>query len=123
MKTYSLEGPSGARQCESFQLDVAYIGPRGIAKILVSVEGVDNIRKPERKQQADGVRLEFVYEGKEFVVLEPFGDNSRYWICPKEGQAEDHATIDIPPLREAFNRYRPSLLRRWIGNLLTFQFT
>jgi len=46
---------------------------------------------------------EFLVDGKTFLVIEPFGDNSQFWVVAEP--PEPHC----PPLgrvRDAFERYR-----------------
>jgi len=55
--------------------------------------------------------VEFGFADREYAVLEPFGDNSRFWIGPKEPETSDTdiTAIDITAIEEAFLAYRPSL--------------
>jgi len=67
------------------------------------------------------VRVSFNYLGTEYIVWEPYGDNSRYWIGPKQtdGQLLD---IDIAPLANAFRDYDPPFLVKVFGDLITLNF-
>src|SRR4051812_10693507 len=44
-----------------------------------------------------------------YVVWEPFGDNSRYWIFPK---ADRGAARDVRELEEVFESYKASFWKR-----------
>ncbi len=52
------------------------------------------------------------------IVLEPYGDNSRYWIGPKE-PAEN--ALDVGDIENAFKAYRPPLHRKILGDVLTLR--
>jgi hypothetical protein len=41
----------------------------------------------------DCVHVRFSFKGNQFIVWEPFGDNSRLWIIPQEGQEVPPQTI------------------------------
>lgn len=51
-------------------------------------------------------------------MVEPFGDNSRYWIGPV---AEDFTT-DITEVMAVFERHQPGLWRRVLGDVVTLRF-
>jgi hypothetical protein len=55
------------------------------------------------------VHIAFSYRGATYVVWEPFGDNSRYWICPEDKPAQPG---DVRELERIFQVYTPSLLKR-----------
>ncbi len=61
------------------------------------------------------LRLTFNYYGEEYIVWEPYGDSSRYWIGPK---TLTDSSRDCSDLEEAFQTFEPSLLVRGIQMLL-----
>jgi hypothetical protein len=63
-----------------------------------------------KRQIRSDDRLIFRYNGDDWVVHEPWGDNSRYWIGPKN--AENHC-IDVTPIHEAFIGYHAPVMRLW----------
>ena len=70
-----------------------------LLRILKSVDGVTNVKR----QWFNDDRVSFKFHGKNGVVNEPFGDNSRYWVgldCP-----DDSPEIDISPIHNAFKEY------------------
>jgi len=70
-----------------------------LLRILKSVDGVTNVKR----QWFNDDRVSFKFHGKNGVVNEPFGDNSRYWVgldCP-----DDIPEIDISPIHNAFKEY------------------
>ena len=51
-----------------------------LGRILESVPGVTEVRRGGNWFSSDENRAYFLFHGVPFVVWEPFGDNSRYWI-------------------------------------------
>jgi hypothetical protein len=102
MKTYPIHLPNGTLY--AFEITSVWLTFWPLYKILRSVQGVTDVRR----NWFNDDRVTFKLYGKQAVVNEPWGDNSRYWI----GLVDVDATseIDINPLHEAFKRYR-GLLR------------
>jgi hypothetical protein len=77
---------------------------RGVGRIIRSLTDARIIREqpPYRIGGRDDF-LEFVLDGITFLVIEPFGDNSEYWIVsePTTGDSEQ-----LRKAREAFRRHR-----------------
>ena len=67
-------------------------------RVLTSVQGVSDFKRASSNDD----RFAFAYLGRNCVVHEPFGDNSRYWIGP----VEKEPPIDMTPVRDAFPRFR-----------------
>lgn len=70
-----------------------------LRRILESVPGVTEARRGGGWFSSDENRAYFLFHGVPFVVWEPFGDNSRYWIGPAD---TTKAAPDIGPLMQAF---------------------
>ena len=98
----------------AFEIDNAYIGLKQIEALLSSVEGVKDVGG-YKLFKTDDVRIEFHYFEQPFVVWEPFGDNSRYWIGPKD----ERLSVNLDKLESAFSRYKPNVFRKILGDLLT----
>jgi hypothetical protein len=67
------------------------------------------------------VHVTFKYLGLDYIVWEPFGDNSRYWIGPAQEDAQSSNT-DVAPLANAFRDYQPPILVKMFGDLITLNF-
>jgi hypothetical protein len=67
-------------------------------RILESVDGVTQVRRNWFNEN----HFSFYFLGRECVVNEPFGDNSRYWIGPTELDPP----LDMRPVHEAFRKFR-----------------
>ena len=102
----------------AFEIENAYVRPSKVREILSTVDGVQSVAVGNPSGESRDIRVTFDYEGIEFIVWEPYGDNSRYWIGPKqtEGQLSD---IDITPLAEAFREYQPPFLIKVLADLVT----
>lgn len=102
----------------AFEVDNAYLGVSSILSLLMQTEGVSEAVKRRMFAKSSDVHITFRYFGHEYIVWEPFGDNSRYWIGPT---ARQHSAPNIEPLLSTFRGYRPPLLRRLLGDLITLR--
>jgi hypothetical protein len=78
--------------------------PKTIAKFLLSKDGVNNVTFPENSDD----RLEFEFKGETYIVTEPFGDNSKYLVGPKNA---DSSLPTIKLVQELFEELKPSYLQ------------
>jgi hypothetical protein len=116
MKTYpSVDEKTGLPF--AFEVENSYVGPSEIARILSTIDGISDIRKRKLFGKWEEMHAWFKYKNKDFVVWEPHGDNSRYWIGPKS--QEDR--MDISSIHGAFERYRVPVIREIVGDLLTLR--
>lgn len=69
-------------QLQSFEIENALIGRRGVVRVLSKIPEVKIVQPPKlllswfREEEF----CKFEIGGTQFLVEEPFGDNSRYWI-------------------------------------------
>lgn len=114
MDTYRTLGNS-ADGCRAFEIDNIYISLSTIACLIKRVAGVSNVqaRKLFRSDQRD-VHVTFNYNGKKFIVWEPYGDSSRYWIGPDDTDT----SIEIVEIENVFKQHKPRILRRLLGDIL-----
>lgn len=117
MKTFPVASDDGKLQV-GFEIENAYATPSEVAGVLRAIAGVSEIRRGGSWLSSTDIRLTFSFNGKPFVVLEPFGDNSRYFIGP-ELQAPADDQIEI--IENAFRAYRPSVARQLAGDVLTLR--
>ena len=64
-----------------FAFEVANIGRRAICYVAEQVPDVHILRVPGLRSRDQF--CEFEINGRLFVIEEPFGDNSRYWVGPE----------------------------------------
>ncbi|MGQ0620019.1 MAG: hypothetical protein ACT4QA_08905 [Panacagrimonas sp.] len=114
MKTYPINTES--EHCYAFEIENAYITPRKIARLLKGFGGVSAIHTRKPFSSSNSIHVSFHYMGREFIVWEPFGDNSRYWIGPKH---EKGNSTDVNAIREVFDRYEPPIAIKILGDLIT----
>jgi hypothetical protein len=112
--------PAARKQAHplAFEIENVYASPRAIARVLTGVDGVSDVNLGGRFGSSNDIRVQFKYRDRDYVVWEPYGDNSRYWIGPKN---LDDASVDIAQLEDAFKRYRPPFYRAFLGDLVTLR--
>lgn len=117
MKTYTDVDQRNGRKF-GFEIENSYLGLKSIAKVLSRVVGVTNVETRSAFAKGWGEnRLRFKYQGRDFVVWEPHGDSSRYWIGPPR---EDDR-IDVSVIEDAFKAYEPTPVARVIGDIVTLR--
>ena len=116
MKIYPLEDKNGCKI--GFEIESSYISLRKIVEILSTVDKVSKIQTRRLFERSNGKHIEFEFEGEWFVVMEPFGDNSRYWIGPKD---KPKISINLSDIENAFEEYSPSIILEIIGDLVSFK--
>ncbi|WP_152521700.1 hypothetical protein [Marinimicrobium sp. LS-A18] len=83
MKTFLLNGDEG--QLIGFEISNSFLSSSGIAKYIRRIKGCEVVGT-RRWFSADEVHVHFLFSGKRFIVWEPFGDNSRLWVGPEDGE-------------------------------------
>lgn len=116
MNTYPITDETG--HPFAIEVDVAYCSVRNLAKTIASVDGVTDVKVCKPFSGEGDVRAKFRYQGDEFIVVEPFGDNSRYWIGP----VSENLRRDLSSLEKQIRSYMPPLFRRIFGALITMNF-
>lgn len=82
MKVYELHDKEG--HVFAFEVENAFLGRAGVCRVVSSIPGARLIRKPKfLSWLREAEFCEFEIGERRFVVEEPFGDNSRYWIGTK----------------------------------------
>jgi len=100
-------------QPRAFEVSVVAISIRSIVSILQTVEGVSEVKARRLfSGTSPDVHVRFLCYGQPFMVLEPYGDSSKYWIGPESDITVPHNTDNLV---KAFEQYQPSFLSRLIG--------
>ncbi len=105
MKTYPDINKEGV--LTSFEISSSLAGPKMLAHLIEKQLGCE-ITDRRKWFSGNEVHLCFLFLGKKFAVWEPYGDNSRYTICPA-----DESNIDpdiIRKVQEGFEKLRPGIL-------------
>lgn len=98
-----------------FEIDNIYVSLITVARILQGVNGVSDIKKRKLFSKWKYIHIRFKYQNHDCIVFEPFGDNSCYWIGPKNNEQK----WDSSHLQIAFRQYQPPLLVKILGDLVT----
>jgi hypothetical protein len=114
MKTYPLKDKNGFQI--GFEIENVYISLRKIVKLLSTIKEVSDIKPRRLFDFRNENHIEFDYTGNDFVVMEPFGDNSRYWIGPK---GEPDTKVDVSDIENVFIQYSPSIFIEFLGDLIS----
>jgi hypothetical protein len=102
MRTYPMLRPDGSLR--GFEITSSWLTFRPLLKLLRLVPGVSDVRR----NWFNDDRVTFKFHGKQAVVNEPWGDNSRYWVGLEDPDASPE--IDISPIHKAFKCYRGFLV-------------
>jgi len=101
MRTRDLRQQSG--ELSGFIVSNLLLSRYGVANIASSIKGCTIARRPRRfSLSAPDDFCEFSLNGKTFLAVEPFGDNSEFWIVSEP--AEDSPELAL--VRETFERRR-----------------
>ena len=101
MKTRDLRQDDGP--LIGFIVSRSFLSRRGVPKVVESIAGAQIIRKPRlvRLSSPDDF-CEFIVDGKTFLAIEPFGDNSEFWIVSEPPEE----CPQLERVRDAFSRHR-----------------
>jgi hypothetical protein len=87
----------------AFEVENLGLGRHGACRVAGKIPGSVVVRKQQRFAISNRDDFcEFKLEGVSFIVEEPFGDNSRYWVGPKSAQYAPEIHI----VRDFFARAR-----------------
>ncbi|HSN21269.1 MAG TPA: hypothetical protein VLS49_11360 [Usitatibacter sp.] len=98
----------------SFEVNNVLVSRRIAAKILKNVPNVSDVRLEGHFGGVNDIRVSFKYFGQDYVVWEPYGDNTRYWIGPRELSTTSRS---IEEIQKAFSQYSPPFWRRALAIL------
>jgi hypothetical protein len=90
MRTYPIRDDGGV--LFAFEVNAQLLGRR-LARVLRQIDGVSDVRPRRWWTGSPDVHIRFQYRGREYVVWEPFADNSRWWIGPDDTDAA-HVPLD-----------------------------
>lgn len=116
MRTYPIIDTVGI--LFALEVENLYIGLRGLQRVLRELPGYAPPDAATCARKTSDVRLRFMYRQQPFMVWEPYGDSSRYWLGPEQDDAEH---IDISEIARARGRYDPPLYRQIAGDILSFR--
>ena len=101
MKTRDLRNDQG--QLTGFIVSNLMLSRHGVPRIVADIPGAELLRKQKRFVLfAPDDFCEFIVDGKTFLAIEPFGDNSEFWVVTEP--PEDCPQIEA--VRRAFEAHR-----------------
>jgi hypothetical protein len=107
MKIFDLT--DGAGELIAFEVPSGLLGRAGACAVARAIPGVTMIREGTSELFArEDDFCAFEVEGVRFIISEPFGDNSRFWVGPWPVRP----VTQLPIVRAAFER------STWLGRLL-----
>jgi hypothetical protein len=94
---YDIKDPQG--RVFAFEVENSALGRRGVCKVVARLPGCRLVKRPRFLSWVrESEFCQFEIEDTTFVVEEPFGDNSRYWI----GSKPPRWVPQIAAVRQAF---------------------
>ena len=90
MRTFDIKNENG--DLIGFEVQNLFIGRNKVVKTIASITGSEILLRPRLFDGAE-IFCEFRLEGENFIVEEPFGDNSRYFIAHKNGAKTEQLNI------------------------------
>jgi hypothetical protein len=92
MRTYPIRDDAGVLY--AFEVRAQILGRR-LAHLIEQVAGVSEVRRRRWWVGSRDIHIRFRYLGRDFIVYEPFADNSRWWIGPEDASEEHVSIADI----------------------------
>jgi hypothetical protein len=92
MWTHPLTDKAGVTY--AFEVRALLFGRRFAAR-LQRINGVSDVRPRRRWVGSSDVHIRFCYHGRECLVWEPFGDNSRWWIGPEDSESPHVSIVEL----------------------------
>lgn len=117
MNTYPIFSSDRERMF-AFEIENTYISIPTMALLLAEVKEVTDIRIRKMFSSSCDVHIQFKYKGEVYIVWEPYGDSSRYWIGPDQ----DNDATDIANIEEVFKHYHPPFYRLILGDIISLRF-
>ena len=117
MKTRLLKDVQG--RLYAVEVDMGYVSVRTLARVIGATPGVSDVMVRSPFSRSGNVRASFRLHDADYVVMEPFGDSSEYWIGPA---AEGGGAGDMDAGARNIEDFRPSRCRHMLGSLLNLDF-
>ena len=78
----------------AFEIRAQLIGWK-VRRALRDVDGVSDVRPRRWWVGSPEIHIRFTYREREYIVWEPFGDNSRWWIGPDDTDSPHEDVEDL----------------------------
>ncbi|RYE53904.1 MAG: hypothetical protein EOP48_13410 [Sphingobacteriales bacterium] len=118
MRTYPYFNKDDEKEIIGFEIDNIYISVSSIVRLLMKNSKISELTRNRTLLLSNECHVNFRFYDTEYVVWEPFGDNSRYFIAPIKGRGPEDQIREIECM---FVDYQPNPIRLIFGNLLTLK--
>lgn len=98
MRTRPTWDPGGTKIVSFSVSSCAFTGLGGVEKILLSVAGLEIVRRRRFLRVSEEIHFEFSFRGAACVVWEPWADSSEYVVAQTAGADP----VDLAPIEAAF---------------------
>lgn len=98
MRVHDLKDAEG--RVYALEIRNLFVGRWRACRVARDIPGATVIRWPRRWALDDDAFCRFTLDGVTFVIVEPFGDNSRYWV----GAEPSRWVPQFAQVRDAFAR-------------------
>ena len=92
MRTYPIRDAGGTLY--AFEIRAQLIGWK-VRRALRDIDGVSDVRPRRWWVGSPEIHIRFTYREREYIVWEPFGDNSRWWIGPDDTDSPHEDVEDL----------------------------
>jgi len=120
MKTYPLL--NDADKMIGFEIsNLFFPSSASVGRFFAKCPGVQITRQRKMFESGNEIHAELVFEGTTFIVWEPFGDNSRFWVGLKDESdlESDIESESLRSLREFVSSSWPGPISRMLSFVLT----
>jgi len=119
METFTVTEGKDGKGIYMFGIENIYISLATIAHLLSGIPEVRDLQQRKLFGKWEGTHITFKFKGRDCVVMEPFGDNSLYWIGIQQ-EVEDKT--DVSEIEECFKKYQIPIHRRIFGDMVSLRF-
>ena len=100
MRTWDAHTEDG--HLTGFEIGNLFIWRSGVVRLLKRMPGVEITKYPKFFSMSDDDFVHFRYRDEDYLVIEPYGDNSRFLIVAEHESGRPH----VPDIRAWFKRHR-----------------
>ncbi|MCL1909262.1 MAG: hypothetical protein FWG12_07875 [Holophagaceae bacterium] len=114
--------------CRTYNLKTEII----LHKILISIDeiwktlgalpSINSIRYCRIIASSGDARIEFTYNGMQYLVATPFGNDGYWWIRPTEAIKSPEDNSNVAEISAAFRNHKTSFVRKLFGYIKYFSF-
>ena len=103
----------------SFSFENAYVTLGITRNILMNNPEISNIKLFRWSLTSGDKRITFRFRDIDYVIYEPFGDNSDYFVEPVDSKLGE---VDLTDIQLLFEEYKPPILLKLVGDIISLKF-